>query len=92
VNCTAPQPEKEQPPFRAAPATVLRQPQSDGAFATLDGAMARHIEAALVRTPGRIEGPYGAAALVQINPHILRARMHKLRLDWRRFRGGGLRP
>ena len=60
-------------------------------FATLDAAMARHIEAALIRTRGRIEGPYGAAALLQINPHTLRARMRKLGLDWRRFRGSGLR-
>jgi transcriptional regulator with GAF, ATPase, and Fis domain len=55
-------------------------------FATLDQAMVRHIEVALVHTHGRIEGPYGAAALLDINPHTLRARMRKLRIDWRRHR------
>jgi transcriptional regulator with GAF, ATPase, and Fis domain len=53
---------------------------------TLDAAMARHIEATLVRTRGRIEGPHGAANLLAINPHTLRARMRKLGVDWRRFR------
>jgi transcriptional regulator with GAF, ATPase, and Fis domain len=48
--------------------------------------MARHIEAALVRTHGRIEGATGAAKLLGINPHTLRARMRKLGLDWNRFR------
>ncbi len=56
-------------------------------FATLDQAVARHIEAALVRTRGRIEGRGGAADLLGVNPHTLRARMRKLALDWRRFRG-----
>jgi transcriptional regulator with GAF, ATPase, and Fis domain len=52
----------------------------------LDDAMARHIEAALRRTRGRIEGPHGAACLLGINPHTLRARMRKLRIEWQSFR------
>src|SRR5262249_48134341 len=52
----------------------------------LDVAMARHLEAALRRTRGRIEGPDGAAALLAINPHTLRARMRKLGVDWQSFR------
>lgn len=56
-------------------------------FRSLDQAMADHIEAALERTMGRIEGRRGAAALLGINPHTLRARMRKLEIDWRRFRG-----
>jgi len=55
-------------------------------FPTLDQAMRRHIERALAVTGGRIEGPRGAAALLRINPHTLRARMRKLGLDWSRFR------
>ena len=55
-------------------------------LAPLDEAMRRHIEAALRRSLGRIEGPFGAAALLKINPHTLRARMRKLGIDWRRFR------
>ncbi len=58
----------------------------EAAFPTLDATMARHIEAALAHTRGRIEGPGGAAALLGINPHTLRARMRKLGVDWRRFR------
>jgi transcriptional regulator with GAF, ATPase, and Fis domain len=53
---------------------------------TLDEAMARHIQAALAQTVGRIEGADGAARLLAINPHTLRARMRKLGIDWQRFR------
>jgi transcriptional regulator with GAF, ATPase, and Fis domain len=52
----------------------------------LDEAMRRHIETALSATQGRIEGPRGAAALLRINPHTLRARMRKLGIEWRTFR------
>ena len=31
-------------------------------------------------------GPQGAAALLEINPHTLRAKMRKLGIDWARFR------
>jgi transcriptional regulator with GAF, ATPase, and Fis domain len=55
-------------------------------IATLDDATRRHIEAALRATRGRIEGPQGAARLLKINPHTLRARMRKLRIDWNAFR------
>ena len=57
-------------------------------FFTLDQAMARHIERALEFAYGRIEGPAGAAALLGINPHTLRARMRKLNVDWNRYRPG----
>jgi len=52
----------------------------------LDAAIRRHIESALVRAKGRIEGPQGAATLLAINPHTLRARMRKLGIDWTKFR------
>jgi hydrogenase-4 transcriptional activator len=52
----------------------------------LDDVVRRHIEAALTATHGRLEGPYGAARLLRINPHTLRARMRKLGIDRRRFR------
>jgi transcriptional regulator with GAF, ATPase, and Fis domain len=58
----------------------------DAPFPTLAVATARHIEAALGRCRGRVEGPDGAAALLSINPHTLRARMRKLGVDWARFR------
>lgn len=56
---------------------------------TLDEAMALHIEQALGACHGRIEGSHGAARLLGINPHTLRARMRKLGIDWSRFRPGG---
>jgi transcriptional regulator with GAF, ATPase, and Fis domain len=54
---------------------------------SLDGAVRRHIEEALGATRGRIEGESGAARLLGVNPHTLRARMRKLGIDWQRFRG-----
>jgi transcriptional regulator with GAF, ATPase, and Fis domain len=53
---------------------------------SLDAAMKRHIESALRSTKGRIEGAQGAAAILEINPHTLRARMRKLGIDWTQFR------
>ncbi|HKE15104.1 MAG TPA: sigma-54 dependent transcriptional regulator [Kofleriaceae bacterium] len=52
----------------------------------LDQVMRRHIERALAATHGRVDGPFGAARLLHINPHTLRARMRKLGVDWRRHR------
>jgi transcriptional regulator with GAF, ATPase, and Fis domain len=49
--------------------------------------MKQHIEAALKLTKGRIEGKHGAAAILEINPHTLRARMRKLGVEWSIFRG-----
>jgi transcriptional regulator with GAF, ATPase, and Fis domain len=52
----------------------------------LDVVVRRHIEATLREVHGRVEGPHGAARLLRINPHTLRARMRKLRIDWRAFK------
>jgi transcriptional regulator with GAF, ATPase, and Fis domain len=57
-----------------------------GRIAPLNEATRVHIEAALRATHGRIEGPRGAARILQINPHTLRARMRKLKIDWSAFR------
>ena len=79
-------------PGKAVPILLDTPPQSglfiepSGPFPSLDDAMRRHIEAALARTAGRVEGPHGAARLLDINPHTLRARMRKLGIDWKRFR------
>ena len=74
---------------RASPPPLRREEPAafEGALATLDQAMARHIQEALTRTRGRIEGPDGAAARLAINPHTLRSRMRKLGIDWRNYRG-----
>jgi transcriptional regulator with GAF, ATPase, and Fis domain len=55
-------------------------------FPTLDTVVQGHIEVALRRTSGRIEGKGGAAAILGVNPHTLRARMRKLGIAWSKFR------
>lgn len=70
----------------------LLVPETAADFPTLDQSAARHMEAALKRTQGRIEGPEGAARLLDINPHTLRARMRKLGVVWQRFRVPVLLP
>ena len=57
-----------------------------GDIIPLAAAMRRHIERALTATRGRIEGKGGAADLLEINPHTLRARMRKLEIDPGQFR------
>jgi transcriptional regulator with GAF, ATPase, and Fis domain len=61
-------------------------PESRGS--SLDQVVTQQIEQALVECRGRIEGPFGAALRLGINPHTLRSRMRKLGIDWRRFRPG----
>jgi hydrogenase-4 transcriptional activator len=79
TRTSAPPPSAARGPFPA--------PDSETApFPTLDEAMVRHIEAALARTGGRIEGTGGAADLLGINPHTLRSRMRKHALDWSSYR------
>jgi hydrogenase-4 transcriptional activator len=72
-------------PPRAQPAP---QPESDHALSvdSLEEATRKHIELALADSFGRIEGPFGAARRLGVNPHTLRSRMRRLRIDWRRFR------
>ena len=60
--------------------------QTSKSFLTLDEAAKRHIEEALRRSKGVVEGQNGAAAALNINPYTLRARMRKLKLDWTKFR------
>lgn len=67
-------------------AVVEKDGRMDSECSTLDTAMVRHIESALRRTRGRIEGKGGAAELLGINPHTLRARMRKLGISWGQFR------
>jgi hydrogenase-4 transcriptional activator len=64
----------------------MNGPVSDANFLPLDEAMKLHIESALQATRGRIEGTDGAAALLKINPHTLRARMRKLKIAWSDYR------
>jgi len=68
-----------------APAAIKDSVPAAG-IEPLDVIIRRHIEAALAETHGRVEGPFGAAKLLRINPHTLRARMRKLKINWRGFR------
>ncbi|HMI93848.1 MAG TPA: helix-turn-helix domain-containing protein, partial [Polyangiales bacterium] len=61
-------------------------PAHESGTPSLDVAMRSHIEHALGQVHGRIEGPFGAARLLGINPHTLRARMRKLGIDWSKYR------
>jgi hydrogenase-4 transcriptional activator len=78
-------------PPRVAPAppktiAATNSPNTREQLPTLEVAMKEHIEAALQRTRGQIEGGRGAARLLGINPHTLRARMRKSGIDWAKFR------
>jgi hydrogenase-4 transcriptional activator len=53
---------------------------------TLDDAVRKHIERALQKARGQIEGRRGAAKLLNINPHTLRAKMRKLGIEWSVYR------
>jgi transcriptional regulator with GAF, ATPase, and Fis domain len=65
----------------AAPATAIAgiadrdEPSLAG---SLNNAERRHIEAVLARTGGVIEGPAGAAKILDLHPNTLRSRMKKL--------------
>ena len=73
----------------AAAPVGLDLPASATSIRPLDDVVRQHIEAALRQTHGRVEGPHGAARLLRVNPHTLRARMRKLKIDWRGFRPRG---
>jgi transcriptional regulator with GAF, ATPase, and Fis domain len=73
-------------PRAAAPATPGAAVPRETGLVSLDEAIRRHIEAALTETRGRVEGKHGAARLLRVNPHTLRARMRKLGIDWATFR------
>lgn len=59
---------------------------SSSPIVDLNEAMRQHIKKALSACRGRIEGELGAAKMLGINPHTLRARMRKLEIDWDSFR------
>ncbi len=50
------------------------------------------IEEAVAACVGRIEGPFGAAAMLGVNAATLRSRMRRLGIDWERFRRRGDGP
>jgi transcriptional regulator with GAF, ATPase, and Fis domain len=74
------------PPSVPPPPTAAPADPADPSVEPLDDVIRRHIEHALAVCHGRIDGPFGAARKLVINPHTLRARMRKLGIDWRRHR------
>ena len=79
----------------AAPASPLRPIRVPHAvaragdlqeFTTFNEQARSHIEAALRKSHGRVDGPFGAALLLGLNPQTLRSRMRKLGIDARHFR------
>ena len=77
-----------QRPSRSPASPPGSDPAPPAGIEPLDVVVRRHIEAALHETHGRVEGPHGAARLLRINPHTLRAKMRKLKIDWAAFRAG----
>ncbi|HVQ13827.1 MAG TPA: sigma-54 dependent transcriptional regulator [Vicinamibacterales bacterium] len=75
-----------QGPRASTPSPVRSGDATPARIAPLDVVIRQHIEAALEATNGRVEGRHGAARLLKINPHTLRARMRKLKIDWRQYR------
>ncbi len=67
-------------------ATPSVQPKEDLSILPLDEMIKQHIERALLRTQGQVEGKRGAARLLQVNPHTLRAKMRKLGIRWVDYR------
>ena len=60
----------------AEPTTATAASTPD--FPSLDDAIRAHIERALARCAGKIDGPRGAARLLALHPNTLRSRMAKL--------------
>jgi transcriptional regulator with GAF, ATPase, and Fis domain len=71
------------PPIAAPSAARLVAPSQPP---TLDQQTSLHIASVLAACHGRIEGPFGAAKTLGINPYTLRSRMRKLGIDWKRYR------
>ena len=66
------------PPAGTASGNGTATPSPAGVIEPLDNAIRHHIERALAQCLGRLEGPFGAARLLAVNPDTLRSRMRKL--------------
>jgi transcriptional regulator with GAF, ATPase, and Fis domain len=71
------------------PLAALASPQrSNQPLSSLEDVIRQHIEVALSQCHGRVEGPFGAALLLNLNPHTLRSKMRKLGVSGQLYRGG----
>jgi len=69
-----------------APARIVEPRFEPAPTSTFDDQARTIIEAALRRSLGRVDGPFGAAQALGLNPQTLRSRMKRLGIDARRFR------
>ncbi len=60
--------------------------RGSGPVPTLDASVRMAIESALAASRGRVEGRYGAAELLDVNPNTLRSKIRKYRIDPSVFR------
>ncbi len=86
---TSVRPQAAESSAAIAPSAKENELDDSRPLDSLEEVIRAHIEKALKRTRGRIEGPHGAALLLDINPHTLRAKMRKLGVDWKNYRGRG---
>jgi len=70
------------------PAELPNSPTDAHAFATLDEQARTHIESALRKCLGRVDGPFGAALLLGLNAQTLRSRMKRLGIGAAAYRIG----
>jgi len=82
-----PTPARPAPPSSPPPEASSPPASSPPRSSKLDDVVVAHLERVLRECRGRIEGPQGAAEILGVNPHTLRARMRKLKVQWGRFRG-----
>ncbi|KAF0102349.1 MAG: transcriptional regulator containing GAF AAA-type ATPase and DNA binding domain [bacterium] len=73
----------------AAVATQVVLHGGEAAPVSFVEASRRHIEDALRRCHGRVEGPFGAARLLEMNPHTLRSKMRRLGIEAKHYRRAG---
>ena len=69
-----------------SPVRVKKAVDRDAPFQSLDEAIIEHIEEALQLSGGIVDGDNGAAELLDVNPHTLRSKMRKFKIDGKKFR------
>jgi formate hydrogenlyase transcriptional activator len=70
-----------EPPKPDHPITPDPTPSAEASFPSLEQMERSHILAALKRTDGVIDGPKGAAKILNLHANTLRSRMAKLSID-----------
>ena len=67
------------------PAQEAAGKNDEALLITLADAERRHIESVLAHTKGVVEGPDGAARILDLHPNTLRSRMKKLGIVFGRY-------